>query len=267
MTALPRPSTSTSCVNTPGFARRCPEHQGVLTPSIGEPGTPMSLVLLAAARLCFDTASVAEIEMCSRPAPRPDRISFGKTHPEGARHRGRAYALGVGAAVRRRPATPSWRRSPVPPPSRACSLPHPPPTASGRMARCRGKFGCEPAPPPRRPTCLDARPPASRPRGLMPSRSTVGLLLSRNPQCLGSGLLASAAAVFASAATRADAEHCQSRAALPTKYLKTCRRETPTALAISARCGRHFGTAYPGEPSSSRSQPRHGRHDRASSRL
>src|ERR1700683_2730482 len=55
---------------------------------------PELLTLLAALGSCFDTASVAEIEMVLAAGASPDRISFGNTIKK-ERDIARAYALGV----------------------------------------------------------------------------------------------------------------------------------------------------------------------------
>ena len=55
---------------------------------------PEVLALLAALGSCFDTASVAEIEMALAAGATPDRISFGNTIKK-ERDIARAYALGV----------------------------------------------------------------------------------------------------------------------------------------------------------------------------
>src|SRR6202035_5408095 len=55
---------------------------------------PELLALLVRLGLCFDTASVAEIEMVLAAGAAPDRVSFGNTI-KNERDVARAYALGI----------------------------------------------------------------------------------------------------------------------------------------------------------------------------
>ena len=87
---------------------------------------------------CFDTATVAEIEMALAAGATPDRISYGNTIKK-ERDIARAFALGIrlfavdGAA--------GGRRSPVPP-RRKGVLPHY--DCAGAEWPLSRKFGCDP---------------------------------------------------------------------------------------------------------------------------
>ena len=85
-------STSTSCATTTAFARALPDTRVFY--AVKANPAPEVLSLLAALGSCFDTASVAEIEMALAAGATPDRISFGNTIKK-ERDIARAFELGV----------------------------------------------------------------------------------------------------------------------------------------------------------------------------
>ena len=133
-------STSKSCATTiSSFAKALPDSRVFY--AVKANPAPEVLSLLASLGSCFDTASVAEIEMALAAGATPDRISYRQHHQEGARHRARLRARR--SPVRGRLPAPRSRRSPAPRPAPSvfCRI----------LSDCAGaewplsrKFGCEP---------------------------------------------------------------------------------------------------------------------------
>jgi ornithine decarboxylase len=101
---------------------------------------PEVLSLLASMGSCFDTATVAEIEMALAAGATPDRISYRQHDQEGARHRARLRARHppVRGRLRGRSREDRPRR-----PRREGVLPHPDDGAGAEWPLSR-KFGCDP---------------------------------------------------------------------------------------------------------------------------
>jgi len=102
---------------------------------------PEVLALLASLGSCFDTATVAEIEMALAAGATPDRVSYGNTIKK-ERDIARAFALGI------RLFAVDWRRRgredrPAPPPVRRCSAASFTDCAGAEWPLSR-KFGCDP---------------------------------------------------------------------------------------------------------------------------
>src|ERR1700750_1728980 len=196
---------------------------------------PEVLSLLAGLGSCFDTASVAEIEMALAAGASPDRISYGNTIKK-ERDIARAYALGVRLyAVDCNAEVEKIAR-----------------TAPGSKVFCRilsdcvgaewplsRKFGCEPA------MAADVLEHAHK-LGL----EAYGLSFhvgsqQKNPHAWDRAL-ASAAAVFKECGERGlNLSMVNLGGGFPTKYLKNVPTVKTYGSAIFRALRRHFGNAIP----------------------
>ena len=196
---------------------------------------PELLGLLASLGSCFDTASVAEVEMVLAAGAAPDRISFGNTIKK-ERDIARAYALGVRLfAVDCRPEVEKIAR--VAPGSRVfCRILSDCVGAEWPLSR---KFGCEPA------MAVDVLEHAHR-MGLEAHGVSFHVgSQQRNPHAWDRAL-ASAAAVFRECGERGlSLSMVNLGGGFPTKYLKNVPTVKTYGAAIFRALRRHFGNAIP----------------------
>jgi ornithine decarboxylase len=196
---------------------------------------PEVLALLAKLGSCFDTASVAEIEMVMAAGATPDRISFGNTIKK-ERDIARAYALGVRLyAVDCVPEVEKVARAA--PGSRVfCRILSDCVGAEWPLSR---KFGCEAA------MAVDVLEHAHR-LGLVAYGVSFHVgSQQRNPHAWDRAL-ASAAAVFRECGERGLAlSMVNLGGGFPTKYLKSVPTVKTYGSAIFRALRKHFGNRIP----------------------
>ena len=193
------------------------------------------LALLAKLGSCFDTASVAEIEMVLAAGAEADRISFGNTIKK-ERDVARAYALGVRLfAVDCMPEVEKIAR--VAPGSRVfCRILSDCVGAEWPLSR---KFGCEPA------MAVDVLEHAMK-LGLEPYGVSFHVgSQQRNPHAWDRAL-AAAAAVFRECGERGmSLSMVNLGGGFPTKYLKNVPTVKTYGSAIFRALRKHFGNRIP----------------------
>ncbi|MGI8525697.1 MAG: type III PLP-dependent enzyme [Pseudolabrys sp.] len=196
---------------------------------------PEVLSLLAKLGSCFDTASVAEIEMVLAAGATPDRVSYGNTIKK-ERDITRAYALGVRLyAVDCKPEVEKVAR-----------------VAAGSRVFCRilsdcagaewplsRKFGCEPA------MAVDVLEHAMK-LGLEPHGVSFHVGSQQRNQHAWDRALASAAAVFRECGERGmNLSMVNLGGGFPTKYLKNVPSVKTYGSAIFKALRKHFGNRIP----------------------
>ncbi len=196
---------------------------------------PEVLSLLASMGSCFDTASVAEIEMALAAGATPDRISFGNTIKK-ERDVARAHALGVSLfAVDCQAEVEKIARA-APGAKVFCRILCDGAGAEWPLSR---KFGCEPA------MAVDVLEHAHR-LGL----SAHGISFHVGSQQRNTGAwdnaLASAAAIFRECGDRGIAlSMVNLGGGFPTKYLKKVPAVKAYGAAIFQGLRKHFGNRIP----------------------
>src|SRR5262245_56968055 len=196
---------------------------------------PELLSLLASLASCFDTASVAEIEMALAAGAGPERISFGNTIKK-ERDIARAFALGVRLfAVDCRAEVEKIARA-APGARVFCRFLFDCAGAEWPLSR---KFGCDPA------MAVDVLEHAHR-LGLEPHGVSFHVVSQQRRTQAWDQALNSAAAIFLACAERGiQLAMVNLGGGFPTKYLK----EVPTVKAygnsIFRALRRHFGNAIP----------------------
>ena len=197
--------------------------------------SPEVLALLARLGSCFDTASVAEIEMALAAGASPDRISFGNTIKK-ERDIARAFALGVGLfAVDCQAEVEKVARAA--PGSRVfCRI----------LSDCAGaewplsrKFGCEPS------MAVDVLEHALR-LGLDAYGVSFHVGSQQRNQHAWDRALASAAGVFKECGERGiNLSMVNLGGGFPTKYLKNVPTVKTYGSAIFKALRKHFGNRIP----------------------
>ena len=196
---------------------------------------PEVLSLLASLGSCFDTATVAEIEMALAAGATPDRISYGNTIKK-ERDIARAFALGVRLyAVDCKVEVEKIAR--VAPGSRVfCRI----------LSDCQGadwplsrKFGCEPS------MAVDVLEHALK-LGLEPYGVSFHVGSQQRNQHAWDRALASAAAVFRECGERGmNLSMVNLGGGFPTKYLKNVPSVKTYGNAIFKALRKHFGNRIP----------------------
>ncbi len=196
---------------------------------------PEVLVLLAGLGSCFDTASIAEIEMVLAAGCAPDRISYGNTIKK-ERDIARAFALGVRLfAVDCQAEVDKVARAA--PGSRVfCRI----------LSDCIGaewplsrKFGCEPA------MAVEVLEHALR-LGLEPYGVSFQVGSQQRNQHAWDRALASAAAVFKECGERGiNLSMVNLGGGFPTRYLKNVPTVKAYGTAIFRALRKHFGNRIP----------------------
>ena len=196
---------------------------------------PEVLALLAKLGSCFDTASVAEIEMALAAGASPDRISYGNTIKK-ERDVARAFALGVRLyAVDCQPEVDKVARA-APGSKVFCRI----------LSDCIGaewplsrKFGCEPA------MAVDVLEHALR-QGLEPYGVSFHVGSQQRNQHAWDRALASAASVFKECGERGmNLQMVNLGGGFPTKYLKNVPTVKTYGNAIFKALRKHFGNRIP----------------------
>jgi ornithine decarboxylase len=196
---------------------------------------PEVLSLLAQLGSCFDTASVAEIEMVLAAGATPERISFGNTIKK-ERDIARAHALGVSLfAVDCQAEVEKIARA-APGAKVFCRI----------LCDCVGaewplsrKFGCDPA------MAVDVLDRAKQ-LGLVPHGISFHVGSQQRNVKSWDRALASAAAIFRACAERGIAlAMVNLGGGFPTKYLKDVPTVRTYGNAIFRALRRHFGNAIP----------------------
>ncbi|MEJ2375753.1 MAG: type III PLP-dependent enzyme [Pseudolabrys sp.] len=196
---------------------------------------PEVLSLLASLGSCFDTASVAEIEMVLAAGATPDRISYGNTIKK-ERDIARAFELGVRLyAVDCLPEVEKVARA-APGSKVFCRI----------LSDCMGaewplsrKFGCEPA------MAVDVLEHALR-HGLEPHGVSFHVGSQQRNQHAWDRALASAAAVFKECGERGmNLSMVNLGGGFPTKYLKNVPTVKTYGNAIFRALRKHFGNRIP----------------------
>jgi ornithine decarboxylase len=196
---------------------------------------PEVLSLLATLGSCFDTASVAEIEMVLATGCTPDRVSYGNTIKK-ERDIARAYELGIRLfAVDSKPEVEKIAR-----------------VAAGSRVFCRilcdgagaewplsRKFGCEPG------MAVDVLEHAMK-LGLEPYGVSFHVGSQQRNQHAWDKALASAAAVFKECGERGmNLSMVNLGGGFPTKYLKNVPTVKTYGNAIFRSLRKHFGNRIP----------------------
>ena len=196
---------------------------------------PEVLSLLAKLGSCFDTASVAEIEMVLAAGATPDRISYGNTIKK-ERDIARAYALGVRLfAVDCKAEVDKIARAA---PARACSAASCP-TASGPNGRCRASSAASRRWPS---TCWSTPSSSGSSRTACRSMSAPSSA-TRTP---GTGRSPRRRRCSASAASAASTSPMVNLGGgFPTKYLKNVPTVKTYGSAIFRALRKHFGNRIP----------------------
>ena len=196
---------------------------------------PEVLALLAKLGSCFDTASLAEIEMALAAGATPDRISYGNTIKK-ERDIARAYELGVRLyAVDCQAEVDKVARA-APGSKVFCRI----------LADCVGaewplsrKFGCEPA------MAVDVLEHALR-QGLEPHGVSFHVGSQQRNQHAWDRALASAASVFKECGERGiNLAMVNLGGGFPTKYLKNVPTVKTYGTAIFRSLRKHFGNRIP----------------------
>ena len=196
---------------------------------------PEVLSLLAGLGSCFDTASVAEIEMVLKAGATPDRISYGNTIKK-ERDIATAYGLGIRLfAVDCKPEVEKIARAA--PGSRVfCRILCDGAGAEWPLSR---KFGCEPA------MAVDVLEHALR-LGLEPYGVSFHVGSQQRNQHAWDKALASAAAVFRECGDRGmNLSMVNLGGGFPTKYLKNVPTVKTYGSAIFKALRKHFGNRIP----------------------
>jgi ornithine decarboxylase len=196
---------------------------------------PELLSLLASLGSCFDTASVAEIEMALAAGATADRISFGNTIKK-ERDIARAFVLGVRMfAVDCKPEVEKVARAA--PGSRVfCRILSDCVGAEWPLSR---KFGCEPG------MAVDVLEHAVK-LGLVPHGVSFHVGSQQRNQHAWDRALASAAAVFKECGERGiNLAMVNLGGGFPTKYLKNVPSVKTYGSAIFKALRKHFGNQIP----------------------
>ena len=196
---------------------------------------PEVLSLLAKLGSCFDTASVAEIEMVIAAGATPDRISYGNTIKK-ERDIARAYALGIRLyAVDCKAEVEKIGRAA--PGSRVfCRILCDGAGAEWPLSR---KFGCEPA------MAVDVMEHALK-LGLEPHGVSFHVGSQQRNQHAWDKALASAATVFKECGERGiNLSMVNLGGGFPTKYLKNVPTVKTYGSAIFRSLRKHFGNRIP----------------------
>lgn len=196
---------------------------------------PEVLSLLAGLGSCFDTASVAEIEMALAAGATPDRISYGNTIKK-ERDVARAFALGIRLyAVDCKAEVEKIAR--VAPGSRVfCRILSDCVGAEWPLSR---KFGCEPG------MAVDVLEHALK-LGLEPYGVSFHVGSQQRNQHAWDRALASAAAVFKECGERGmNLSMVNLGGGFPTKYLKNVPTVKTYGNAIFKALRKHFGNQIP----------------------
>ena len=196
---------------------------------------PEVLSLLASLGSCFDTASVAEIEMALAAGATPDRVSYGNTIKK-ERDIARAFALGIRLyAVDCKAEVEKVAR--VAPGSRVfCRILSDCVGAEWPLSR---KFGCEPA------MAVDVLEHALR-LGLEPYGVSFHVGSQQRNQHAWDRALASAASVFKECGERGiNLSMVNLGGGFPTKYLKNVPTVKTYGNAIFKALRKHFGNRIP----------------------
>ena len=196
---------------------------------------PEVLSLLASLGSCFDTASVAEIEMVLKAGATPDRISYGNTIKK-ERDIATAYGLGIRLfAVDCQPEVEKIARAA--PGSRVfCRILCDGAGAEWPLSR---KFGCEPA------MAVDVLEHALR-LGLEPYGVSFHVGSQQRNQHAWDKALASAATVFKECGERGmNLSMVNLGGGFPTKYLKNVPTVKTYGSAIFKALRKHFGNRIP----------------------
>jgi ornithine decarboxylase len=196
---------------------------------------PEVLSLLAGLGSCFDTASVAEIEMVLAAGASADRISYGNTIKK-ERDIARAFALGIRLfAVDCKPEVEKIARAA--PGSRVfCRILCDGAGAEWPLSR---KFGCEPA------MAVDVLEHALR-LGLEPYGVSFHVGSQQRNQHAWDKALASAASVFRECGERGmNLSMVNLGGGFPTKYLKNVPTVRTYGSAIFKALRKHFGNRIP----------------------
>jgi ornithine decarboxylase len=196
---------------------------------------PEVLSLLASLGSCFDTASVAEIEMVLAAGATADRISYGNTIKK-ERDIARAHALGIRLfAVDCLPEVEKVARA-APGSKVFCRFLFDCAGAEWPLSR---KFGCEPA------MAADVLEHAQR-LGLEPYGVSFHVGSQQKNQHAWDRALASAAAVFRECGERGiNLSMVNLGGGFPTKYLKNVPAVKTYGTAIFRALRKHFGNAIP----------------------
>src|SRR3954467_7311337 len=219
--------------NYNAFAKALPDTR-VFYPVKANPAREV-LALLASLGSCFDTASVAEIEMVLAAGATADRISYGNTIKK-ERDVARAYALGVRMfAVDCVPEVEKIARA-APGTRVFCRI----------LSDCAGaewplsrKFGCEPA------MAVDVLEHALK-AGLEPTGVSFHVGSQQRNQHAWDRALASAAAVFRECGERGmNLTMVNLGGGFPTKYLKNVPSVKTYGNAIFRSLRKHFGNRIP----------------------
>jgi ornithine decarboxylase len=196
---------------------------------------PEVLTLLAKLGSCFDTASVAEIEMALAAGATPDRISYGNTIKK-ERDIARAFALGIRLyAVDCKPEVDKVARA-APGSKVFCRI----------LSDCAGaewplsrKFGCEPG------MAVDVLEHALK-SGLEPHGVSFHVGSQQRNQHAWDRALASAASVFKECGERGmNLAMVNLGGGFPTKYLKNVPTVKTYGNAIFKALRKHFGNQIP----------------------
>jgi ornithine decarboxylase len=196
---------------------------------------PEVLSLLASLGSCFDTASVAEIEMVLAAGVTPDRVSYGNTIKK-ERDIARAFELGIRLfAVDCKPEVDKIAR--VAPASRVfCRILCDGAGAEWPLSR---KFGCEPA------MAVDVLEHAHK-QGLEAYGVSFHVGSQQRNQHAWDKALASAAAVFKECGERGlNLSMVNLGGGFPTKYLKNVPTVRTYGNAIFKSLRKHFGNRIP----------------------
>ena len=196
---------------------------------------PEVLSLLASLGSCFDTASVAEIEMALAAGATPDRISYGNTIKK-ERDIARAYELGVRLfAVDCKPEVDKIARA-APGSKVFCRILCDGAGAEWPLSR---KFGCEPA------MAADVLEHAHR-QGLIAYGISFHVGSQQRNQHAWDRALAQSAAVFKECGERGiNLSMVNLGGGFPTKYLKSVPSVRTYGSAIFRALRKHFGNRIP----------------------
>jgi ornithine decarboxylase len=196
---------------------------------------PEVLSLLAGLGSCFDTASVAEIEMVLAAGATPERISYGNTIKK-ERDIARAYALGIRLFAVDCPAEVEKIARAAPGSRVFCRILCDGVGAEWPLSR---KFGCEPA------MAADVLEHAFQ-RGLEPYGVSFHVGSQQRNQHAWDKALASAAAVFRECGERGmNLAMVNLGGGFPTKYLKNVPTVKTYGAAIFRALRKHFGNRIP----------------------
>jgi ornithine decarboxylase len=196
---------------------------------------PEVLSLLASMGSCFDTATVAEIEMALAAGATPDRISYGNTIKK-ERDVARAYALGVRLfAVDCKAEVDKVARA-APGSKVFCRFLHDCAGAEWPLSR---KFGCDPA------MAVDVLEHAHR-LGLVAHGVSFHVGSQQRRTQSWDGALKSAATIFRACAERGiNLSMVNLGGGFPTRYLKDVPTVKSYGTSIFRALRKHFGNAIP----------------------